>query len=150
MGTRCPTSAFLILDPLPSLPERLSWPDRFLCRRRQLSYLTGENMFGAFLTFRNTAIYLRPQGHHPVQCMEVRREGRKGIVQRPFSLARGLKQDLPDPVDGREDEAPSGARAPRSSEVHQVDDPEPRTWSLGWNPASKAWSAPSGSRERLG
>lgn len=40
--------------------------------------------------------------------MEVRRERRKGLVQRSFTLARGLRSDLPGPVDGRENEAPSG------------------------------------------
>lgn len=87
-------------------------------------------MIRTFLRFKNTAVYLMPQGHRPVQCMEVRRERRKGLVQRPFTLARGLRQNLPDPVDGREGETPSGARAPRSSEVRQVDDPEPRTGSF--------------------
>lgn len=57
---------------------------------RQPSYLTGKNRIGALLWFRNTAIYLRPRGHYPVQCMEMRRKRRKGLVQRvPSPRPRG-------------------------------------------------------------
>lgn len=54
-------------------------------------------MIGTLLRFRNTAVYLRPRCHCPVQCIEMKRETRKEIVQ-------GLRCDLPGPVDNREDE----------------------------------------------
>lgn len=34
----------------------------------------------------------------------MKRETRKGVVQRPFTSAQGLRSDLPGPVDYREDE----------------------------------------------
>lgn len=68
----------------------------------------GESTIGA-LTGAETAVYLR---HWPVQCMEMRRERRKGIVQRPLTPAHGLSCDLLGGVGSREDEALSGGKSP--------------------------------------
>lgn len=65
-------------------------------------------MVGALLRFRNIAIYSRPLDHHPVQCIEVRRERRKRLTQSNFRTARELTRDLPGPMDSSGDEAPLG------------------------------------------
>lgn len=96
MGPRGLIPAFLILAPVPFLPE---W---------SVVTFAGESTVGA-LTGAGTAVYLR---HWPLQCMEMRRERRKGIVQRPLTPAHGLSCDLLGGVGSREDEALSGGKSP--------------------------------------
>lgn len=112
----------------------------FLCRG-QPSYLTGKNMIGTLLRFRNTAVYLRPRCHCPVQCIEMKRETRKEIVQ-------GLRCDLPGPVDNREDETLLGGEGtaqfrgpvPRPS---LVEDPSPESRALAGIPNPKPGAPPA-------
>lgn len=95
-----------------------------------------------------------------MQCMEVRREERKGFVQRPFTWARELRPHLPGPVDGRKDEAPSRGegtarlqgpvrrmtRSPESGALAGIPHPGPGASPVGAENTSGWWRRRRGAR----